>query len=176
MLYSAFAGLLALNALTGFAAEPGAAPVPTQIGAAKRVFVSNMGGECQNFTSPGLSFGAGQPLHHGQVSAAVPTAYEGLYSALKTWGRIELVLAPADADIVFQIHVVCPSVKEGHPVLDLQVLDPKTRISLWGFSEIADPAELQKNRDANFERALARLVEDIKDLFGRAQTPEITSR
>lgn len=151
------------------AADPSrTAPVPTQIGTARRVFISNMGGECQNFTSPGLSFGAGQPLHHGQVSAAVPTAYDALYAALQTWGRFELVLAPADADLVFQIHVACPSVKEGHPAIDLQILDPKTRIALWGFNENADPAELQRNRDNNFERALDRLTQDLKELFNRA--------
>ncbi|HEX4750185.1 MAG TPA: hypothetical protein VH302_11640 [Bryobacteraceae bacterium] len=77
-----------------------------------RVFVSNMGGECQNFNSPGFNFGIGQPLRHGQVSAAVPTAYDGLYSALKDWGRFELVLTPSDADLVFQIRVVCPSSKK----------------------------------------------------------------
>ncbi len=171
-----FAAVLILPFAHAIASDlPGAAPVPTQIGAGKRVFVSNMGGECQNFTSPGLSFGAGQPLHHGQVSAAVPTAYEGLYAALKSWGRFELVLAPADADLVFQIHVVCPSIKEGHPVLELQILDPKTRIALWGFSEIADPAELQKNRDTNFERALTRLTQDVKDLFSLAGSPPVSA-
>jgi len=134
-----------------------------------------MGGECQNFNSPGLNFGMGQPLRHGQVSATVPTAYDGLYSALKDWGRFEMVLTPSDADLIFQIHVVCPSIKEGHPLLELQILDPKTRIALWGFSENADPAELQKNRDTNFERALSRLTQDVKALFTRADSPEVTA-
>jgi len=134
-----------------------------------------VGGECQNFNSPGFNFGTGQPLRHGQVSAAVPTAYDGLYWALKDWGRFELVLQPSDADLVFQIHVVCPSVKEGHPVLELQILDPKTRIALWGFNENADPAELQKNRDTNFERALARLTQDVRALFAQADSPEVTA-
>jgi len=117
----------------------------------------------------------GQPLRHGQVSATVPTAYDGLYSALKDWGRFEMVLTPSDADLIFQIHVVCPSIKEGHPVLELQILDPKTRIALWGFSENADPAELQKNRDTNFDRALARLTQDIRALFGRADSHDVTA-
>jgi hypothetical protein len=134
-----------------------------------------MGGECQNFNSPGFNFGIGQPLRHGQVSAAVPTAYDGLYSALKDWGRFELVLTPSDADLVFQIRVVCPSIKEGHPVLELQILDPKTRIALWGFSENAGPAELQKNRDTNFEHALTRLIQDVRALFARADSAEVTA-
>jgi hypothetical protein len=71
--------------------------------------------------------------------------------------------------------VVCPSIAEGHPVLELQILDPKTRIALWGFIEIADPAELQKNRDTNFERALTRLTQDLKALFGRADSPEVSA-
>ncbi len=161
--------------IVSFRSASSAAPLPTQIGAAKRVFLSNMGGECQDFNSPGLSLGSGQPLRHGQVSAAVPTAYDGLYSALKDWGRFELVLSPSDADLVLQIHVVCPSIKEGHPVLELQILDPKTRISLWGFNENADPAELQKNRDTNFTRALTRLTKDVKDLFVRADSLPISA-
>jgi hypothetical protein len=165
----AFLVLPIVPCLPAFGADQhGAAPLPTQIGSGKRVFVSNLGGECQNFNSPGFNFGIGQPLRHGQVSAAVPTAYDGLYSALKDWGRFELVLTPSDADLVFQIHVICPSIKEGHPVLELQILDPKTRIALWGFSEIADPAELQKNRDTNFERALTRLTQAIRALFAQA--------
>ena len=165
----AFLALSIVPWLLAFAADQqGTAPIPTQIGSGKRVFVSNMGGECQNFNSPGLNFGIGQPLRHGQISVAVPTAYDGLYSALRDWGRFELVLTPSDADLVFQIHVVCPSIKEGHPVLELQILDPKTRIVLWGFSETADPAELQKNRDTNFERAMTRLTQDVKALFARA--------
>ena len=86
-----------------------------------------------------------------------------------------MVLTPSDADLIFQIHVVCPSIKEGHPVLELQILDPKTRIALWGFSENADPAELQKNRDTNFDRALARLTQDIRALFGRADSHDVTA-
>lgn len=175
-LVCAFLALSLVPCLAVFAAyQHSAAPIPTQIGAGKRVFVSNMGGECQNFNSPGFNFGTGQPLRHGQVSAAVPTAYDGLYSALKGWGRFELVLTPSDADLVFQIRVVCPSIKEGHPVLELQIVDPKTRIALWGFSENADPAELQKNRDTNFERALTRLTQDLRGLFARADSPEVTA-
>ncbi len=172
----AFLALSIVPCLTAFAADQhGPAPIPTQIGAGKRVFVSNMGGECQNFNSPGFNFGTGQPLRHGQVSPTVPTAYDGLYSALKDWGRFELVLTPSDADLVFQIHVVCPSIKEGHPLLELQILDPKTRIALWGFSENADPAELQKNRDTNFERALTRLTQDLRALFARADSAQVTA-
>jgi hypothetical protein len=134
-----------------------------------------MGGECQNFKTPGFNFGAGQPLRHGQISATVPTAYDGLYSALKDWGRFEMVLTPGEADLIFQIHVVCPSIQEGHPVLELQILDPKTRIALWGFTETADPAELQRNRDGNFERALTRLTQDVKGLFSRADSSRLTA-
>jgi hypothetical protein len=177
--FSQICGFLALSVVLCLSAFPAdqqrAAPLPTQIRASKRVFVSNMGGECQNFNSPGFNFGVGQPLRHGEVSATVPTAYDGLYSALKNWGRFEMVLTPSDADLIFQIHVVCPSIKEGHPVLELEILDPKTRIALWGFSENADPAELQKNRDANFERALTRLAQDVKALFARADSHDVTA-
>jgi hypothetical protein len=155
----------------------GSAPIPAQIGAAKRGFVSNMGGQCVDFSTPGFNAGLGQPLAHGRVSGAAPTAYDGIYAALKSWGRYDLTAAPADADLVFQIRVSCPfSGKESHPVLDLQILDPKTHVSLWGFVEEADPAALQKNRDTNFERAVARIVKDVKNLLASVDAPATGTR
>jgi hypothetical protein len=155
----------------------GSAPIPSQIGAAKRAFISNRGGQCVDFRGPGLDAGLGQPLAHGQVSSAAPTAYDGLYAALKSWGRYELTAAPADADLIFQIQVTCPfSGKESHPIVDLQILDPKTHVSLWGFVEEADPAALQRNRDTNFERAVARIVTDVKNLLARVHAPATGTR
>ncbi len=150
------------------AAIIGSAPLPPQISAAKRVFISNMGGQCSNYRQPGFA-GTGQPLHHGLVSPQVPSAYGTLYAAIESWGRYRLTLSPADADLVFQLKVSCPfSGGESHPVVDLQIVDPTTRVSLWGFVEEADPAALQKNRDANFERTVEKIVEDVKSLSARA--------
>ena len=88
-----------------------------------------------------------------------------------------MTATPVEADLIFQIQVTCPfSGKESHPVVDLQILDPKTNVSLWGFVEEADPAALQRNRDANFERAVARIVKDVKNLLARVDAPTTGTR
>jgi hypothetical protein len=85
-----------------------AAPVPAQIGAAKRVFISYNGGI------------------NGYVAKDDRT-YDHLYAAMKDWGRYELVAAPADADLVLEASLVGVNIR-------LAVLDPKTHVVLWAFA------------------------------------------
>src|SRR5258708_38034840 len=76
-----------------------AAPIPSQISAAKRVFVANAGGE--------------QPPSDGQqFSGDSDRAYNQFYAAMKTWGKYELVGAPADADLWFEIRLKIPPAAE----------------------------------------------------------------
>jgi hypothetical protein len=44
------------------------------------------------------------------------------------------------------------------------MVDPKTRIVLWAFTEHVESAKLQGNRDKNFNQALAKIVDDVKNL------------
>jgi hypothetical protein len=140
-----------------------AAPIPPQILTAKRVFVANAGGE--------------QPPPEGeQFSGDSARAYNQFYAAMKTWGRYELVGAPADADLWFEIRfTVLPAaraVSKGDtlgtaafdPQLRLVIRDPKTNAILWGFTEHAAWAILKGNRDKNFDMALARIVADVQGL------------
>ena len=72
------------------------APIPAQILAAKKVFVANAGGD--------------EPLGDGgQFSGGVTRSYNQFYAALKALGRYELVGAPADADLLFEIGLAVPS-------------------------------------------------------------------
>jgi hypothetical protein len=142
------------------------APLPAHIFTASKVFVSNAGGDTLD-----------------DYSGGPDRAYNQLYTALKSWGRYELVGAPADAELVFEISFVAPTVPEhvsgrtgipplsSKPVKDpqfrLAILDLKTHVLLWTFTEHVQPALLQGNRDKNFDQAMAALVNDIRNVAGQ---------
>ncbi len=143
------------------------APLPAQIFTARKIFVSNAGDETL-----------------GEFSGGPDRAYNQLYTALKGWGRYELVAVPADAELVFEISFATPILGEkvsgggaGHasvssnPVKDpqfrLAIRDLKTHVLLWTFTEHVQPALLQGNRDKNFDQAMAALVNDIKNVAGQ---------
>jgi hypothetical protein len=157
--------------LLAFAAEkkptPGA-PFPAQISAAKRVFIANAGGDQPFYEDPLFSGGRDR-------------AYNQFYAAMEAWGRYELVGAPNDADLVIEILLTVPQIEQkvfrGQPLVipipyDPQfrvvIRDPKTNAMLWTFTEHAEWAELQRNRDKNFDQALAKVVSDVQGLSGSA--------
>jgi hypothetical protein len=132
------------------------------------VFVSNAGGGCSPFGTLVFSGGPNR-------------AYNQFYAALKSWGRYELVAAPADAELAFEISFTCPAgivrVSGGYggshydPQLKLLVLDVKTRITLWGITEHVGMELLQSNRDKNFDRAMKKLTDDLKSLAAGSPPP-----
>ena len=135
--------------------QPG--PVPAQISSAKKVFISNAGGQCNLFGNPTFS---GRP----------DRTYDELYAEMKSWGRYELTSAPADADLVFEINLTCellPDAKGLAAQFRLLVIDPKTHILLWGFTQQLPVALLLSNRDKNFDEAMASLMERLKRLPGQ---------
>jgi hypothetical protein len=146
------------------------APVPAQIVAAKKVFVANSGGD--------------QPagFDDGQYSGGSDRTYNQFYAAMKTWGRYELVGAPADADLLFEIEFTVPPIagaasrgdtiggRPYDPQFRLVIRDPKTNALLWAFTEHAAWAILQGNRDRNFDQALARIVSDVQGLSASADS------
>jgi hypothetical protein len=149
----------------------GAAPVPPLIASAKKVFISNAGGGCDLFGKAGFSGGPSRP-------------YDQFYAALKSWGRYELVASPADADLAFEISFPCPSegtnVVRGDsvaplydPQLRLVILDVKTHFTLWDITEHVQPASSQSKRDKNFDRAMNKLVDDLKSLAAGISPPSV---
>ena len=135
-----------------------AAPIPSQILAAKKVFISNAGGE----------------LYPGFWSGGPYRAYNEFYAVIKNWGQYELVAAPADADLVLQISYADPImlVASGSsinfPQFRLALIDPKAHIVLWTINEQARAmGGLQKSRDKEFENALNKLVDDLKALVAQ---------
>jgi hypothetical protein len=102
-------------------AESLAAPVPAQIFTGKKVFVANAGtysGVAADFKKDGEP---GRP-------------YNRLYAAMKSWGRYELVTAPTDADMVFEIRF--SDMPGGGSELNLAILAAKTHFRSWTFTEL----------------------------------------
>ena len=159
--------LLLLQVRVLFAAQqkqvaPG--PIPTQISSAKKVFIAN-GGENQPFYNEILFNGGSE------------RAYDQFYAGMKAAGRYELVSAPADADLLFEIELTVlragPRVSQEpsvfgdvpyDPQFRLVIRDPKTNAMLWTLIEHVQWAILQGNRDKNFDQADARIVNDVQGL------------
>ncbi len=139
-------------------------PVPTQITTAKKVLIVNAGENQPSFNDP--IFSGGQRR-----------AYDEFYAAMKGAGRYELVRAPADADLSFEIELAAnragPRISQEpnlfgdipyDPYFRLVIRDPKTNALLWVVIEHVQWAILQSNRDRNFDQAMDRIVADVQVL------------
>jgi hypothetical protein len=149
--------VFSLNTVVKAQQTKDAAPIPSQIGDAKKVFISNAGGQCPSFGDTTFSGSPDRP-------------YDEFYAAIKSWGHYELASTPADADLVFEINLTCelfPDAKRSatNAQFRLLILDPKTRIALWGFTQRVPVAQRFRNRDKNFEQSMASLVENVKKLL-----------
>jgi len=142
------------------------APTPSLIFTAKKVFIANAGGDESLFDSP-------------QYNGGPDRLYNEFYAAMKSWGRYEIVSAPDDADLVFEISLTIVQPRRSEPTGDnnpiydsqfhLAIRDMKTHVILWGLTEHAETAILQSNRDKNFERALAGIMSELRRVAGPAQ-------
>jgi hypothetical protein len=136
------------------------APLPSQITTAKKVFIANAGGEFDPHLWSGGS----------------TRTYNQFYAAIKSWGRYELVAAPADADLVLEISFADPikgvtvsstagGSSSNDPQFRLVLLDPKSHVSLWTLTtHVQQKIGLQKSRDRAFDESLTSLVDDLKKL------------
>lgn len=105
--------------------------------------------------------------------------YDEFYAAMKSWGRYELVGAPHEADLVFEVRLTVmrlqgePGMHVTYPWYDYQfhltIRDVVTHETLWGLTEHAQTAILQGNRDKNFEQALAGIVAELFRITGSKQ-------
>jgi hypothetical protein len=140
--------------------EAAHAPVPPQIGAAQKVFISNAGGESFEAAIDQTVFNGGPDRPYNQF-----------YAAMNGWGRYELVQSPSDADLVLEISWVLSDTGLKLPVLGqlrLVVVDPKTHVTLWNFTEYVRGAILLGNRDKNFDQAMNTIVTRMKSLVNAA--------
>jgi hypothetical protein len=132
------------------------APLPAQIVAAKKVFISYAGGE------------SGQAGYSGESDRT----YNQFYAAIKAWGQYEIVPTPAAADLVFEIGFINPfkDVTRGYSETDTQfrfvIRDPKSNVLLWTLYQHVLEARTAGNRDKNFDQGMDYLLDDIKRLVG----------
>jgi hypothetical protein len=134
------------------------AAIPPAIFSAKKVFLSNAGADSGLFPHP---FGGSQDR-----------AYNQFYASLQKWGRYELVSAPEDADLVFELRLSAPSgpanpdkqkgASDPLPTFYLVIVERKSHYTLWTITESVTVAFFQKTHDRNFDDALAVLLADLK--------------
>jgi hypothetical protein len=147
--------------------DPPSAPVPTQILSGKKVFISNASGQ-------------------GAAPSGVPDlTYNEFYADIKNWGRYEIVSAPADADLVFEIRftsqigtttVMSGTGGSGQDFqFRLVILDPKTRTVLWAFTESVPQAASHSASRKKFDDAMAAIVNDVKKLASQATAANVSA-
>jgi hypothetical protein len=157
--------MLAVGAAFAMAQDAALAPIPLQITAGKKAFISNAAGESN------------------LPPETADRTYNQFYASMKNWGRYELVSAPADADLVFEIRYEIlfgrVDVEGGrggsgqYPQIRLSILDPKTHIILWAFSEPVVQIAKKSTGLQNFQAAMDKLMGDITTL---ATLPAAPSR
>jgi hypothetical protein len=142
---------MAVNAATQNAGKPAVAtaPMPTALQTAKRVFLGNAGVDGMSISTFRASGDMNQP-------------YNWLYTAVKNWGRYELVGTPADADLVFEISFAAPLVGADKlptfaPYLRLEILDAKTHFLLWTIVEPVQGAYRKTTWENNFNSGVTTL-------------------
>jgi hypothetical protein len=142
-----------LSAVTALAQRPIplSGPVPPAIHAAKKIFLSN---------AVDIS---------GNYSGGPTRAYDMFYAALKANSQFEMVSDPSDADLVLELHIVHANSLSA--IFKLVIYDCKSHYVLWTLSESVDLAQLQSNRDSNFDKALSALIGDFQTLTGKSPTP-----
>jgi hypothetical protein len=149
--------VLAARAQVPYAVPP--APVPSQIAAAKKVFISNAGADGTSYAALKRGGDPQQP-------------YDSLYAAMKSWGRYELVDVPSDADLVFAIRFTAPLTDCGKlttysPQLELTILETKSHYLLWTVTEPVEGAVRKATWEKNFGQGMTNLLDDLKKLSGQ---------
>jgi hypothetical protein len=119
-----------------------AAPIPTQVLTARKVFISNAGVNGIGFAILQRAGDADQP-------------YNQFYAAVKGWGRFEVVGAPSDADLVLELRF-------DSALLALTIVDSKTHFILWTITEPVEYANLAKTWRKNIGLGITNLVTEMK--------------
>jgi hypothetical protein len=132
------------------------APIPPRLLNAKTVFISNAGADSGLFPHP--------------FSGDPDRAYNEFYADVVSWGRYQLVAAPEQADLVFELQLTAPNgpsnadkakgASDPLPMLRLVIYDRTSHYVLWALTESIAPANLQKTHDHNFDEAVSELVLD----------------
>ena len=150
-----------------------AAPIPPQIGAAKKVFITNAGWDCLTL----------EGVFHGGPDRT----YDEFYSAIRQWGRYQPVSAPEQADLDFEIRFACPPAAanvmnggsvppEYDPKVILTITQPKGKTVIWRIVQPVRPSKPPKfrigtYRDQDLSDTIVALVNELKALAVRSSVP-----
>jgi hypothetical protein len=139
-----------------------AAPLPAAIVDARRAFLSNRGGS--------------------------DLAFDAFYSAMKSWGKFQLVGSPDEADLIVELAYrvedhgtrvwsstdTYNGTTQVHsrelidPQLVLTIYDAKTKNSLWSTVDHRRLARREKNREKETINSAERLVGELRSrAFGQ---------
>jgi hypothetical protein len=142
--------------------SPAAAPVPAQIAAAHAVFVSNGGGS----------------NYFNIFDGGPDRAYNTFYADLEKTNRYQLLGAPGDADLIFEIRAIAPAVGGPHDTVDynpqliLNIIDPRTHTTLWTTSANVRAIGAKHRRDRQFDASVAVLMDKLGEITGQPLTPQ----
>ena len=140
------------SSATGQSSAP-PAPLPSQLATAKKVFIANV---------PGYNL-------PDSVGGSV-RVYNEFYAAMKTWGRYELVSAPADADLIFEVSFasqilgVIYGTSTSSAGFQVVIVDPKTHVTLWWIQQDIENAIREKTLPKNLSTNMSSLLVKIKQL------------
>jgi hypothetical protein len=158
-----------------FAQKPAPAPigpVPPTVVNAKSVFVSNSGSDIDLF--PGI-YSEGHELPY-LFSGNEDRPYSEFYSALMATGCYQLPGDPSQADLVLELQLrahQAPELGAPGPLAELRLIvyGGQTHYVLWTITQAVEPANLQKNRDKNFDEAITNLLNQFLQVAGRLPVP-----
>lgn len=151
--------LAATPALPAQQTTPRAAPIPAQIAAAHAVFVSNGGG----------------PNYYDIFTGGPDRAYNTFYADLEKTGRYQLLAAPANADLIFEIRAIAPMVGDVgnvayNPQLILSIIDPRTHAVMWTTTANVRAIGTKGRRDRQFDSSVAVLMDKLAEITGQPLT------
>jgi len=159
---------LALFSTVAVLAQPPlpAAPVPSILVTAKKIFISNAGADSGLFPSP--------------FSGDTNRGYNQFYAGLQASGQFELVNDPAQAELVLELQLTSPAgstrslesnkvngASDPVPMFRLVAYDEKTHYVLWTLTQSIEIAFLQKTHDRNFDDALNRILWGFQSVTGK---------
>lgn len=149
-----------------------AGPVPPAMIKAKSIFVSNSGSDRDLFSG---IYSEGHELPYLFTGDDV-RPYSEFYSALLATGDYQLASDPSGADLVLEIQLrahPAPVIGAPGPLAEFRLIvyGSQSHYVLWTITQAIEPAELQKNRDKNFEEALANLLNQFLQAAGKLPVP-----
>jgi hypothetical protein len=112
------------------------APRPTQLAAAKTVFISN-----------------------GFLLKPPQGEFDQAYAAVQKLNRFTIVGTPQNADLILEF-----SDGDNELVKILHIFDPKTHTLLWSMRELANSATRRETMNKNEQEAVDRLAADLQKI------------